>query len=152
MTLSLLEWTPPPSVDVDTSRNAAVRAAVTQHRQREAILAELERTHGATDEWLAHRLDISLNAVRPRRWQLVKDGLVVDSGERGETLSGAAAILWRLRREGDPLPSSAKRTAAAKLRARVARLEQVLAECARDIQLDYPAWARDIREILEDGQ
>ena len=51
-------------------------------------------TYGRTDEELHDLTKYELNAVRPRRWQLVKDEIIKDSGITRPTHSGMAAIVW----------------------------------------------------------
>jgi predicted ArsR family transcriptional regulator len=46
-----------------------------------------------TDEQIADTLHLAPNTARPRRIELVQDGLVVQVGE-AKTKSGRRAILW----------------------------------------------------------
>ena len=53
---------------------------------------------GATDEQVQIRLGLDGSTERPRRWELERAGLVVDSGRRRETISGRKAIVWILKK------------------------------------------------------
>ena len=56
---------------------------------------------GATDDELADMLQApgGLNNIRPRRNELVGEGLLEDTGERRETSSGKTATVWTLNRD-----------------------------------------------------
>ncbi len=49
---------------------------------------------GATDEEVQAALQMDANTERPRRYELVGDGLVRDSGMRRKTTSGRPAAVW----------------------------------------------------------
>jgi hypothetical protein len=49
---------------------------------------------GITDEALSFDLGLSGSSVRPRRGELVKAGLVYDSGMTRQTASGRLATAW----------------------------------------------------------
>lgn len=51
-------------------------------------------TSGATDEQIQHCLSMNPSTERPRRIELVRMGLVRDSGRTRETSSGRKAIVW----------------------------------------------------------
>lgn len=85
-----------PYSDLDTSLNAAIRCRKAAKAQRQRII-ELLFERPSTDEEIGEILGLPLNAVHPRRWQLVRDGIVVDSGERRPTRAGFPAIVWRLK-------------------------------------------------------
>jgi DNA-binding NarL/FixJ family response regulator len=63
-------------------------------------LSELQRRvldaigDGASDEEIVLRSHLRANTVRPRRVELVKAGLVRDSGQRRAGSSGRSAIVW----------------------------------------------------------
>lgn len=65
-------------------------------RQRRLVLAVL-RTYGPmTDEALVNHLStISPSGARTRRSELVRAGLVQDTGDRLPTSSGRKAIVWQ---------------------------------------------------------
>lgn len=78
-----------------TSRAAAVAAEPSAGSQRARVLDAL-RAHpaGLTDHELQERLGLNPSTQRPRRIELVRAGLVVDSGEERETPSGRRAVVW----------------------------------------------------------
>jgi hypothetical protein len=51
-------------------------------------------TFGATDEEVQVQIPMPANTQRPRRIELVRRGLVVDSGRTRRTASGVAAVVW----------------------------------------------------------
>lgn len=79
-----------------TSRSAAEAIANVAHTFKakvyEAIAKAGER--GMTDEECARSLLLDPNTQRPRRVKLVEEKLVVDSGQRRQTLGGRKAIVW----------------------------------------------------------
>jgi 5-methylcytosine-specific restriction protein B len=58
-------------------------------------------SQGATDDELAQMLQApgGLNNIRPRRNELVGEGLLEDAGDRRETSSGKTATVWTLNRD-----------------------------------------------------
>lgn len=78
----------------DTSIEAANAIRPKARGLRGKLLAHLRKTSGRTDEEIQYDLMMSPNTERPRRCELVKLGLVVDSGARRKTLSGRNAIIW----------------------------------------------------------
>ena len=56
--------------------------------------------HGATDQEIQTNLNMSGDNVRPSRGQLVKDGLVIDSGITRKNARGNNCIVWRTIEEG----------------------------------------------------
>ena len=84
-----------------TSLNALESAKRRTPRQKDKIVNALEvfcRYHGGglNDEELCALTGLSASTVRPRRGELVAEGLVVDSGHTRRTKSGHEATLWRL--------------------------------------------------------
>ena len=59
---------------------------------RLAVLGEV----GATDEQLQDSLGMEPNTQRPRRYELVKMGLVTDSGRRRPLKSGKMGTVWQV--------------------------------------------------------
>lgn len=49
---------------------------------------------GATDEQMQEMLMLNPSTQRPRRIELVKAGLVIDSGRTRKTASGRQAMVW----------------------------------------------------------
>lgn len=86
----------PPDNGTPTSRAAAEAARVTTPKQRAAVLRFLEERGqlGATDEEIQLALELRSQSEGPRRGELVKAGLVRDSGQRRPTTSGRAAVVW----------------------------------------------------------
>jgi predicted ArsR family transcriptional regulator len=79
-----------------TSRDAAVRAESQAPNQQRRVLNFLRGTgtRGATDEQIAAALNLNPSAARPRRVELVEEGLVYDSKRTAKTSSGRSAVLW----------------------------------------------------------
>lgn len=84
-----------PARPTDTQLAAGARTAPRIRGHRARILALLQR-QGVTDEQIATATGLGLNTVRPRRGELVSQGLVEDSGQRGRTATGSPAIIWRV--------------------------------------------------------
>ena len=86
---------PPYQRTSDTSRAAAEslsNTAVSRERVFKAIRACGQR--GATDQELQTMLRLVVNAEIPRRWELVNQGRVRDSGCRRKNRSGRNAVVW----------------------------------------------------------
>jgi len=85
-----------------TSHDAARAAQLSSETQRARLLSWLRGAqeinahfrNGATDEEMQVALGMNPSTQRPRRIELVEEGLVVDSHERRRTRSGRAAIVW----------------------------------------------------------
>lgn len=80
-----------------TSEAAARRVAPRVKSQRARILEFLKEHGPATDHDIGAALGLSGDSVRPRRFALVVDGLVVRVDEKGITASGNEATRWGLR-------------------------------------------------------
>ena len=85
------------NTDPQTSHDAA--ASVKRIREnQQLILACIKRLGPVTDEQLVKKLSfytpMSPSGIRTRRNELVKQGLVRDSGHREKLASGRLAILW----------------------------------------------------------
>ena len=67
--------------------------------QRETILAELRAAgvNGLTRQELETKTGIRGDAIRPRVWQLMRDGLVEESGASRQTESGKPAMVLVVR-------------------------------------------------------
>lgn len=77
-----------------TSRAAAARQTPAKAgTDRARILAALE-AGPLTDEQIADTTGIEANTVRPRRGELVRDGLVVRVDDEGRTRTGSRATRW----------------------------------------------------------
>lgn len=78
-----------------TSEKAAESMGASAPTDRARVL-ELLRNHiGLTDEMMQEKLGMNPSTQRPRRIELVKAGLVVDSGFKNPTRSGRDATVWR---------------------------------------------------------
>lgn len=79
-----------------TSRAAAERIEPTAGTSRARVLDQIRSWGriGMTDEQIQANTGMNANTVRPRRVELVRSGLVVDSGRTLNTLSGSPAVLW----------------------------------------------------------
>lgn len=93
-----------PHAKRDTSIEAAASVARGKRAEtlRDELLLYLFRINGASDQRAASVLKISGNTLRPRRRELVKRGLVVDSGRREQIgLTGRKATVWITTDAGD---------------------------------------------------
>jgi len=87
--------------DPSTSHEAA-QSVKDVRKSQQAIYALIQALGGATDEELVRRvrsagIPMSESGVRTRRSELVKHGLVVDSGERKRTVAGRRTIVWTVK-------------------------------------------------------
>ena len=88
----------PPFSNSTTSREAAESIAPKSWTLRGCVLLYLKRApDGSTAQDIEQGLELSGNTVRPRIRELVKAGLVYDSGETRVLASGRKAIIWRAR-------------------------------------------------------
>lgn len=55
---------------------------------------KLTKLYGATDEEVCGTTGLSGNTVRPRRIELLRKGLIRDSGRTRATASGRQAVVW----------------------------------------------------------
>ena len=80
---------------ITSMRAADSLDATTLNRLHRQVLAFLEaRPDGATDEEMQAGLGMNPSTQRPRRIELARRGLVVESGTR-KTSSGRMATIWR---------------------------------------------------------
>lgn len=78
-----------------TSKAAAERIAPKAGTKRAQVLECLKKCPiGLTDEQIQWQLDMPANTQRPRRVELVKAGLIKDSGRTRPTLGGDQAVVW----------------------------------------------------------
>ena len=102
------------NTDPETSREAAesVRRPTAKQNCVLAVLGFIEFRKGISDEHLVMAYNSSFygglgdklqglsrqseSGIRSRRAELVRKGLIVDSGRRVKTSSGRNAIVWRL--------------------------------------------------------
>jgi hypothetical protein len=85
-----------PGGAVATSLAAAESMAECAETLRLEVLAYIRKqgAEGATDYELEHRLNMRGSTVRPRRRELVLDGLIEDTGLTRTTDSGRQAAVW----------------------------------------------------------
>lgn len=57
-------------------------------------------SNGATDDEIEVALNLQARTENPRRWELVRMGLVIETKQRRKTRSGRNAIVWQLTGEG----------------------------------------------------
>lgn len=91
-----------PHNGTDTSREAARRISPLSAAQAARLfyfVAQQGET-GATDHEIQAALDLSGDTERPRRWGLVKAGLIEDSGRRRNSPSGRPATVYVATAEG----------------------------------------------------
>jgi hypothetical protein len=86
---------PPPAQPCPTSRAAATAIVPIAAKQRQAVLDALRASwDGLTDEQIGEAVGIGGSSSRPRRIELVKAGLVIDSGRTRPTRAGRQAVIW----------------------------------------------------------
>lgn len=80
----------------DTSRAAADRIAGATGKLRARVFDLLQALgdNGATDQEIQDALQMPVSTETPRRWELVRAGLVVASGRKRKTRSNCSAIVW----------------------------------------------------------
>lgn len=85
-----------PFSEPDTSRAAAVSMAPSVGQLQSMVLAHIRSCHwqGVTDDEGEHRLGLHHTTYAPRRNELVKLGLVEDSGNRRVATSGRRQKVW----------------------------------------------------------
>ena len=79
-----------------TSREAAQKITLVAPTCSQRVLAYLKRCSGfgATDSQIQSALNMNPSTQRPRRIELVKKGLVKDSGRKRKTKRGWNAVVW----------------------------------------------------------
>ena len=94
-----LDFDAPAQPHSATSRAAAAdQTPSKKDTDRQRILDALERLGPLTDEQIGKATGIGMNTVRPRRVDLVRDGLVVAVDQDGVTQSGNRATRWGVSR------------------------------------------------------
>lgn len=93
----VLNFEPPRASRRPTSSAAAEVIKPDCARLRNMVLGAIvaHGVIGATDEEIQLELGLAGDTERPRRRELEKAHLVVDSGQRRPTSSGRMAIVWR---------------------------------------------------------
>lgn len=77
-----------------TSAAAAIKAYPKTGTKRAQVFNAIRLFNGLTDEEIENTLNMAGNTVRPTRVSLVRDELVIDSGQTRPTRSGNEAIVW----------------------------------------------------------
>lgn len=87
---------PPAQLHSETSIAAAKEIHPLAYGLRRRVYEELDLRgeNGATDHELQVALEMNPSTERPRRIELVRAGLVCDSGERRRTAGGRGAVVW----------------------------------------------------------
>ena len=80
----------------ETSKAAADEIKPSAGTQRHTLYGWLYEHGPATDEQMQDGIPMTANAQRPRRVELVRMGLVRDSGEKRKTRSGRSAVVWEV--------------------------------------------------------
>lgn len=80
----------------ETSREAAESMRLDTSTLQLRLLLWLEKHGPATDETMQWDIPMSANTQRPRRVEVVRLGLVRDSGEKRKTRSGRSAVVWEV--------------------------------------------------------
>jgi len=95
--LDLLQRPPPAQRHSQPSIEAAARIEPSADTLRGVVLEYLRGypNFGATDEEMQVGLEMNPSTQRPRRIELVRMGLVWDTGTTRQTLSGRKATVWR---------------------------------------------------------
>lgn len=88
----------PPANFRPTSQIAAEQIKPCAGTLRARVLSFIESTGqaGATDIEIQDALSMEGNTERPRRGELLKIGLIRDSGRTRKTRSGRAAVVWEV--------------------------------------------------------
>lgn len=86
--------TVPYIADSLTSEAAAKAIKPSTATLRYEVLEAIRFLNGATDEQIQEFTGMNPSTARPRRVELVRMGLVRDSGETRKTVSGRAATFW----------------------------------------------------------
>lgn len=89
--------TPAPAQEHSETSKAAARSITTfRHRDRVRVYQAFQAAGftGLTDEELIATTGLPANTARPRRIDLVKENLVVDSSRTRPTRSGRSASVW----------------------------------------------------------
>lgn len=88
---------PPYQRHSDTSRAAAQAIKPCTGAMRQAVYDYLVQHGPSTDEEMQEGIPMPPSTQRPRRCELVAQGLVEDSRERRKTRAGKKAVVWRIR-------------------------------------------------------
>tara|TARA_B100001989_G_scaffold252430_1_gene234438 strand:- start:2496 stop:3005 length:510 start_codon:yes stop_codon:yes gene_type:complete len=86
----------PYTVGSETSKQAAIDIAEFMHALQKRVYDNIIKSGelGITDDAAEEALDMKHTTYTARRGELVKMGLVKDSGNRGTTRSGKKAVRW----------------------------------------------------------
>ena len=90
----------PPAARERSTSVAAARHVRSPSKTFRGQVHDALRAGPKTDEEICQATGLRGSTVRPRRLELLREGLVEDSGQVRPTRSGREAIVWRLRLEG----------------------------------------------------
>lgn len=101
MTQALLPFDRPPAVRTSPTSVAAAESVRPKLSRLRQIVLDYIRScpDGCTDEQIIDAVNLGPNTPRPRRIELVRMGLVYDSGLTARTRSGREAVLWQATEE-----------------------------------------------------
>lgn len=96
---TLTDTAPPYQPHSETSYQASVAAVRNASTDRSLVLETLRGFAGIglTDEAIQFATKLPGNTERPRRIELCRKGLVVDSGKTRKTTSGRMATVWEVK-------------------------------------------------------
>ena len=89
----------PPGTSEVAARHVSHSAASLRAKVREYLRGR--GPYGATDEEMQAALRMDPNTQRPRRWELVNAGEVVDSNRRRKTHANRPAAVWVLKNDNE---------------------------------------------------
>ena len=79
----------------DAARSIRVNAGTYRARVYDYLIScGICGSAGATDEQMQQGIPMAASTQRPRRIDLVRDGLVRDSGRKAKTAAGKDAVVW----------------------------------------------------------
>lgn len=83
-----------------TSREAAKSIAKSSQTFKSMVHSFIKTSgdYGCTDEEIQTSLEMNPSTQRPRRVDLVRDGVVEDSGKQRKTRSGRNAVVWVIKK------------------------------------------------------
>lgn len=91
----LLDWVP--YVRGSSTSRAAADAIAVHVTPLQKVVMDYLREHGpSTDEEMQAGIPMGPNTQRPRRVELVRNGLIRDSGTTRDGASGKMAVVWKI--------------------------------------------------------
>lgn len=86
----------PGSKDTDTGRAAAEAIAPRARGLRTLVLRCLASNGAMTADETAEHLGLSPFAIRPRFTELLRDGAIIDTGQRRPSANGRPSKVWKI--------------------------------------------------------